>query len=56
MLAARKTESTDQITARRQLNELFLQFDNVATAYQFYNAIHDSINCLNDALSPEAPI
>jgi len=44
------------LTARRQLNELFLQFDNVATAYQFYNAIHYSINCLNDASSSEAPI
>jgi len=44
------------LIARRQLNELFVQFNNVATAYQFYNAIHDSINCLNDALSPEVPI
>jgi len=35
---------------------IFLQFDNVATAYQFYNAIHDSINCSNGASSPEVPI
>ena len=31
-------------TARRKLNELFLQFNNVTTAYQFYNAILDSLN------------
>jgi len=37
------------LTARRQLNELFvLQFDNVATAFQFHNAIPDSLNCFND--------
>jgi len=39
-----------------QLNELFVQFDNVATACQFYNAIHDSPNCLNDASSSETHI
>jgi len=44
------------LTAHRQLNELFVQFDNAATACQFYNAIHDSLNCLNDALSSEAPM
>jgi len=44
------------LTARHQLNELFVQFDNVATACQFYNAINDSLNCLNDASSSEAPI
>jgi len=44
------------LTARRELNELFVQFDNFATACQFYNAIHDSLNCLNDASSSEAPI
>jgi len=44
------------LTARRQLNELFVQFDNVATARQFYNAIHGSLNCLNDPSSSEAPM
>jgi len=33
-----------------------VQFDNVATACQFYNAIYDSLNCLNDASSSEAPM
>jgi len=28
------------LTARPQLNELFVQFDDVATACQFYNAIY----------------
>jgi len=42
------------LTAYRQLNELFVQLDNVAC--QFYNAIHDSLNCLNDASSSEAKI
>ena len=31
-------------TARRKLNKLFLQFNNVTTACQFYNAIIDSLN------------
>jgi len=44
------------LTARRQLYELFVQFDNVATACQFRNALHDSLNCLNDALSSEVPL
>jgi len=44
------------LTARRKLNELFVQFDNVTTACQFYNAILDSLNCLSDALSSEASI
>ena len=34
-------------TARRQLNELFAQFVNVATASQFHNAIFDSFTYLN---------
>jgi len=41
-------------TARRKLNELFVQFDNVTTACQFHNAILDSLTCMNDALSSEA--
>jgi len=44
------------LIARRQSNELFVQFDNVATACQFHNAIYDSLNCLNDASSSEAPL
>jgi len=44
------------LTARRKLNELFVQLDNVTTACQFYNATLDSLNCLNDALSSEASI
>jgi len=43
-------------TARRKLNELFGQFDNVTTACQFHNAILDSLTCTNDALSSEASI
>jgi len=42
------------LTACRKLNELFVQFDNVRTACQFHNAILDSLNCLNDALSSGA--
>jgi len=41
------------LTARRKLNELFVQSDNVTTACQFYN---DILSCLNDALSSEASI
>jgi len=44
------------LTTRCKLNELFVQFDNVTTACQFCNAILDSLNCLNDALSSEASI
>jgi len=44
------------LTARRKLNEVFVQFDNVTAACQFYNAILDSLNCLNDDLSSEASI
>ena len=32
------------LTARRKLNEQFVQFNNVTTACQFYNAILDSLN------------
>jgi len=44
------------LTARRKLNELFAQFDNVATACLFHNAILDSLTCINDALSSEASV
>jgi hypothetical protein len=44
------------LTARRKLNDLFVQFNNVTTACQFYNAILDSLNCLNDASRSEASI
>jgi len=37
------------LTASRELNELFVQFDNVATACQFHNAILNSLTCLNNA-------
>jgi len=36
------------LTARRKLNELFVQFDNVTTACQFHDAILDSLTCTND--------
>jgi len=42
--------------ARRKLNELFVQFDNITTAWQFHNAIPDSLTCINDALSFEASV
>jgi len=42
------------LTVRRKLNELFVQFDNVTTTCQFYNATLDSLNRLNDALSSQA--
>jgi len=32
------------LTARRKLNELFSQFDNVTTACQFHNAIFDALS------------
>jgi len=38
------------LTARRKLNELFAQFDNVTIAFQFHNAILDRLTCINDAL------
>jgi len=44
------------LTARRKLDELFAQFDNVTTACQFHNAILDSLTCINDALSSEASV
>jgi len=34
------------LAARRKLNELSVQFDNVTTACQFYNAILDSLNIM----------
>jgi len=43
------------LTARRKLDELVVQFDNATTACQFHNAILDSLTCINDALSSEAP-
>jgi len=36
------------LTARRNLNKLFVQFDNVTTARQFDNAILDSRTCLKN--------
>jgi len=44
------------LTARRKLNELFVQFDNVTTACQFHNAVLDSLTCINDALSSEETV
>jgi len=44
------------LTARRKLDELFVQFDNVTTVCQFHNAIPDSLTCTNDALSSEASV
>jgi len=34
-------------TAHRVLDELFAQFHNVTIAYQFHNAILDSVTCTN---------
>jgi len=42
------------LTARRKLNELLAQFDNVTTTCQFHNAILDTLTCICDALSSEA--
>jgi len=36
------------LTARRKLNELFAQLDNVTTACQLHNVLHDSFIRLND--------
>jgi len=44
------------LTARRKLDELFAQFDNVTTACLFHNAILDSLTCINDTLSLEASV
>jgi len=44
------------LTARRKLNELFAQIDNVTTACQLHNAILDSLTCISDALSSEVSV
>jgi len=44
------------LTARRKLNEVFAQFDNVTTACQFHKAILDSLTCISDALSSEVSV